>query len=327
MRPLWNCRELRLPGNILVVEETDGPDRVFVLENEASIAELSPDGKVSGIHPVPVEAGEPIRFLRQTESEDGAGWFVASAGGGPRLHLLDGGLKPVLEYPPRADEFTHAGIADIQFGDLDGDGTPEMCVGYWGDVGVQNVSLEGKRIWRNRTVAQVLRVAVLGLDAQGRRGVLCTNQVGSLVRIGADGKRLAETAVPGRPINWIVSDDLDGDGKMELCGLSPTDAGSHVALGLNLQGDTLWTHPLPPGMHAHAIEPIVAGRLLAGQPGQWLLPGADGSIHVVSASGQLVDQFNYGAALTGLATAEWDGRHVLLVATAEGVDAWQVELP
>jgi hypothetical protein len=100
-----------------------------------------------------------------------------------------------------------------------------------------------------------------------------------------------------------------------------------VALGLNLHGDALWTHPLPPGMHEHAIEPVVAGRLLPGPTGQWLLAGADGSVHVISSSGDVIDRFNYGAALTGLATAKLDDRHVLLVATGEGVDAWQVEQP
>jgi hypothetical protein len=59
--------------------------------------------------------------------------------------------------------------------------------------------------------------------------------------------------------------------------------------------------------------------------GQWLLPGADGSIHILSADGRLFDKFNYGAALQGLATVEINGQPVLVVASANGLEAWRVE--
>jgi hypothetical protein len=60
-------------------------------------------------------------------------------------------------------------------------------------------------------------------------------------------------------------------------------------------------------------------------PGQWILPGPDGSIHFIAADGKPLDKFNYGAALQGLATVEIDGRPVLVVASANGVEAWKVE--
>jgi thiol-disulfide isomerase/thioredoxin/outer membrane lipoprotein-sorting protein len=327
LRKLWSSTGLRLPGNILVVQEPDKADRILVLDNEASIAQLGTGGSVTASHPLPVEAGEPIRFLRTGAANDGTRWFAASTSGAPRLHLLNDAFEPLLEFPPQADVFTHPGIADVQIGDLDNDGTPELCVGYWGDVGVQGVSVEGERIWRNRTLANVPSLALLGLDSSGQRNVLCTNQTGSLVLIDAEGNRVTEIQVPSQPVIWIVSADLDGDDQVELCALSPTQEGSHVALGLNLQGEVLWEYPLPAGMHEHAIEPVQPARLLSGQPGQWLLAGPDGSIHILSPTGEPMDRFNYGAALTGLATAALDGKPVLLVATTESVDAWEVEGP
>ena len=67
-----------------------------------------------------------------------------------------------------------------------------------------------------------------------------------------------------------------------------------------------------------------SGRLLPGPARQWLLPGSDGSIHVLAADGTPIDRFNYGEQVTGLATVEIDGKPVLLISSANGVEryAW-----
>ncbi len=96
-------------------------------------------------------------------------------------------------------------------------------------------------------------------------------------------------------------------------------------VGFSLQGRVLWTYnKLPEGVPP-PIEPIIAGRVTREDPGQWLLPGPDGSIHILSVEGKLVDKFNYGAALQGLATVDIDGRPALVVATAKGLEAWAVQ--
>jgi len=322
---LWSCRQLQGPGNILVVEAADGPPRLLVLDGGNSIAEVGPDGSVMATHDLPVQQSGPVTFLRTAVDADGRRFYVGAANGGQQLHLLGEDFKPVLAFPESAPENPHAGIADLQFGDLDGDGTPEICVGYWGVVGVQGVSLEGRRIWFNRTLSTVLRLAILGPDADDHRRLLCTNDLGTLIILDARGERQGEITVPDRPIHWIVAADLDGDDQPELCGLSPSEEGSFTAVGLNLQGEVLWSYPLPRGVHRHPIDAVLAGRLLADGPGQWLVGAADGSIHVIAADGKLVDRFNYGAPLTGLATTQLDGRPVLLVSTPEALDAWQVE--
>ena len=322
---LWSCKQLQAPGNILAVDGGDGPPRLLVLEAGSSIVEIAPDGAVAATHELPVQQSAPVTFLRTTLAADGRRYYVGSANGGQQLHLLDEDLKPLLAFPESALENPHAGIADVEFADLDGDGTPEMCVGYWGVVGVQGVSLEGQRIWFNRTLSTVLRLAVLGLDVEGRRRLLCTNEPGTLVILDWQGQRQGEIAVPDRAIHWIEADDLDGDGQPELCGLSPGEEETFAAVGLNLEGEVLWSYPLPRGIHNYPIDAVLAGQLLAEGPRQWLIGAGDGSIHVIAADGKLVDRFNYGAPLTGLGTAKLDGRPVLLVSTPQSINAWQVE--
>ena len=110
-----------------------------------------------------------------------------------------------------------------------------------------------------------------------------------------------------------------------LPGGAPQKIGDTVAVGVNLKGDRLWSYALPQGFLSQPIEPIIAGKLTSGPAGQWLLPGADGSIHILDADGKLLDSFNCGAALCGLATVEIDGKPALVVATPGGVEAWRVE--
>jgi hypothetical protein len=127
--------------------------------------------------------------------------------------------------------------------------------------------------------------------------------------------------------HWIAAADLDGAAPAELCGLSARELGVSEVVGVNLKGELLWTYPLPKGVHERPIEQIVPGKLRTSGPGQWLIPAADGSIHVIAADGKPIDQFNYGAVLHGVAAAVWNGQPVLLIASANGVEAFQVNWP
>ena len=60
-----------------------------------------------------------------------------------RFHLFDENLKHLLSYPADALENRHAGLSDVELGDLDGDGMLKVYVGFGGTVGVKCVSLAG----------------------------------------------------------------------------------------------------------------------------------------------------------------------------------------
>lgn len=101
--------------------------------------------------------------------------------------------------------------------------------------------------------------------------------------------------------------------------------GENLGVGFSLQGEELWKYPLPEGTAPQPVEPIISGRITRQGPGQWLLPGPDGSIHVLSADGRLFDKFNYGAVLQGLATVEINGQPALVVASDKGLEALRAE--
>jgi thiol-disulfide isomerase/thioredoxin len=327
LTPLWKCADLKSPGNILVVAQSDGTQRLLVVEEWRSVAEVGLDGRVIATHPLDIDTQkkECVTNLRTAVDRNGKRYYAGLASAQQRFHLFDANWKKVFSFPEDALENRHDGIADVQFGDLDGDGTPELYVGYWGVVGVQAVSLEGKRLYSNRNIAFVVRVAVGEPDAQGRRSLFCVNNNGSLVVLDDKLQKQSEVIVPDRPIGQIVSADLSGNGRLQWCGLSSPQIGDNVAIGLNLRGQELWNYTLPTGVQQQAIEPIIAGRITADLPGQWLLPGTDGSIHIVGIDGKLLDRFNSGVVLQGLATVEIDGKPALIVASSQGLEAFRVE--
>jgi hypothetical protein len=94
-------------------------------------------------------------------------------------------------------------------------------------------------------------------------------------------------------------------------------------VGLDAAGRELWHYALPAGVHRKPIEAIAYGPALAGRPECWLLAGPDGTVHVVSPEGDPIERFALGRELTGLAAAQVGGLPTILVATQEGLGAWQ----
>ncbi len=332
LRSLWKADGLKSPGNLLVVPQANGDSRLFAIDQWRSVVEIAADGKVAARHELQIGEQEVVTFLRTATNASGKRYFAVSGVTQQRVHLFDENWKLLFHYPEGADNPSqrHAGISDAQLGDLDGDGNPELVVGYFGDVGVHAVSLEGKRLWTYRTsIAEVVRVALLAPDEKGRRSILCDANnaayFGTLMAIDSEGKTATPIEVPGRQFVWVAAEDLDGDQKPELCALHIVDLSTRIAVGVRPGGGELWNYELPKGAFERSPEQVVAARLSAEGPGQWLLPGPDGSIHVLAADGKPLDQFAYGASLSGLATARFGGKQVLVVSTVGGLEALEIE--
>ncbi len=329
-KQVWSSTAPRQPGNILVVPSDSDSDRVFVVEGLPRVAELSADGKVIAQHrlELPDRDDSAVSFLRTAADAGGRRYFLGSKAGVQQVHLFDAQWKRLLSFPEAAD---HPGISDALLADLDGDGELEMAVGYVEAVGVHGVTLKGERLWRNPAAGTVLRLDVTGPDRRGRRQLLVAN--GSILPIDANGDDWSEIALDDIFSRLIFTADLNGDGAAEWCAiamewLAPGKLGSTWAVGFSPRGQERWRHALPDGEHRHrAFEMVTAGDLLGVGIGQWVLAAADGSIHILSSDGGLVDRFNYGAAPSGMAVANLDGRPTLLISTDKAVEAWQFELP
>ena len=86
----------------------------------------------------------------------------------------------------------------------------------------------------------------------------------------------------------------------------------------------MWDHMLPQGMFERPVEQVLTGRLFSDGPGLWILLGTDGSVRFLDSTGKLLDQFNQGASLAGLAIMPIDGEPTLIVATKESLEAYRM---
>jgi thiol-disulfide isomerase/thioredoxin len=325
LKSLWKCTELPEPGNILVVPRGDGSPRILVLDNWRAVVELGPDGKLQSRHELDIPKQEAVSMLSSAVDGSGHRYFAGWTTGQQQVHLFDENFKTVLDFPADALENKHPGISHALLADLTGEGKLLLYVGYWGTVGVQAVAFDGKRVWSNRSLENVFYLALSPANAQRQRQLLCLDTRGMAVVIDAKGQRKEEILMGLRPVQTLVGPNRLGEGSWEYCGVSQKELGSYVAVGLDLSGKELWTYELPKGHPQMPITFVVSGSVLPAGPPQWLLPAADGSIHILSEDGKLFDRFNYGSALSGLATTLLDGRPVLLIASPQGVEALRAE--
>jgi thiol-disulfide isomerase/thioredoxin len=317
---LWTAENVKEPGNLITVDGGENSSRMFVIDGWRTVVEVDAAGKTVARHELPIPVDEAVGTLRTGVDNQSQRSFAAFAVGLKKVFLFDDQWKLSLGYP----EGDHAGLSDVQLADLDGSGQLNMLIGYFGTVGVQYVAADGKRLWSNRSLENVYRIAVINGESDQRKAV-CTHAGGSLVTFDAQGKSVGEWRIPNRLLHTIVSANVAPGKPMTLCGLSATDVGLTTAIGVDLEGKETWNYPLPDGVHSRPIETVVAGRLNAGEL-SWLFPGVDGSVHILDAGGKLIDKFNTGETLTGLAAGIIEGQPALLISTVNGLTGYRVEM-
>jgi thiol-disulfide isomerase/thioredoxin len=319
---LWTAEDVKMAGNIVVADKSDSDRALLVIDNWNSVVEVSLDGKVAARHELSLPPDSVVSTLRTAVDGSGKRYYAAFLTAQQQLHVFDQQWKPVLSFPPASDP-KHEGIGDVQFSDLDGDGALELAVGYWGDLGLQYIAMDGRRLWTDRKLQYVLRMAEIEGEDAARR-LLAIHSRGALAVFRNGGNNDEEIAVTGRPLQTVYAADLTGDSTAELCGLSFRSLGANSLVGFNRKGEELWNYDLPTGVHEKPIESITSARLF-GEKGQWLVAGADGSVHILADNGKLIDKFHYGHALAGLAGTQADGKAMLLIASDNGLEAWTLE--
>lgn len=322
---LWHCEELKAAGNISVVESSDGKQTILVHDGQRSIVELDEQGKITQRHELDLPEGAVVSYLRNTVDGQGHRFYVVGQSMGRQIHLFDAGWKRLLSYPDA--EQPHPGIRDVQIVDLDGDkeGTPELYVGFGGLVGIQRVSLSGKREWSNRDVPTVLSLALSTKDNSGRQTLLAVGDLGRITSLDNLGKAEQPMVVKNRTIIQLVATNIEGPQSEPYCAVALAEEGKLLAIGLSENKEEMWAFELPQGGHDSPIEFIASSQLFENSPMQWLIAGSDGSIQITGQSDDDSDYYRYGQSLKGMATTHLGTDRVLLVSTAKGVTAWKVE--
>jgi hypothetical protein len=99
--------------------------------------------------------------------------------------------------------------------------------------------------------------------------------------------------------------------------------GQYALVEFTDTGDVMSSYELPPGEYSGPIPPILTiGR--SAYDTYRVVAAPDGSIHFVDLDGKLVDRFDYGKAISGLAAVPSGKGTILLVSAGNRLTAWRI---
>jgi outer membrane lipoprotein-sorting protein len=325
---VWRADGVALPGNVVCLDESQGESepRIVALDGWRTVVELDAAGKERGRHELELPADVSVGFLRTAPGVAGRRWWLAGRRGGPQVFVFDDAWRLHATFPQPGGTAA-AGIADAELIDLDGDGTPELAVGFLGTEGVQAASLAGERLWSDRSTPAVVDI-VAGASHSGGTGrdVLAVTGDGRIVRAAAESSS-DDTAAPTElPLVAVASGPVADGGAWALVGIAAPRPGSQAAIGIDPATlSRSWQLPLGDGVHRDGpIDPVAWADLLGTPRRQWLIAAPDGSVTVAWADGRVVDRYQHGKPLVGIGGYRSGGRGHVVLATREGLEAFTV---
>jgi outer membrane lipoprotein-sorting protein/peroxiredoxin len=318
-----DAEKIKQPGNVFVVPGAEPTaTRLLVLDGWNAVVEVDLSGAIVARHELNLPPKTAVTTIRSAVDRAGDRYYVLFHPYNERgqLYLYDKDWKQLLAYP-RADDLGEDRISDVQLGDMTGDGTLKLIVGYSGTTGVQMVSLTGDRLWRNREQIRMSLRMALGEPRDGTpRLVFCPNEQGTVIPLNAQGEAQPPWQMAGQKILGLFT-----GGEGTLAGLLPTSETRMNVVGLGEAGRLLWSYELPIGLHGFPIEYVQSVRLTDKPTQSWLLAGADGSVHLLDERGRLVDRYNTGNALQGIAATANAGKPLIVTVSKSGVQAQTLE--
>ena len=341
----WRAENVAMPGNVACFDD-GGATRIIALDGWRTVVVLDADGHELARHELDLPADAAVGFLRTAVDANGKRWWLGGNRGSQQVFVFDDTWKLHASYPGWESP-SHAGIRTAQLVDLNDDGTPEIVVGYFGTVGVQAASLDGHRLWRERSFDTVLDVVPDAPRPQGSRGLVCVNGHGRLVPVTMEGRGAEARPVEGagqgagqeagegrsQP-DWTASPavaslfagPLAPNGAWAFLGLASPGMGKNMAVGLGPLPEQFWELDLPDGVHRDGpIEPVSWADLLGTPRRQWLIAAPDGSVTVAWADGRVVDRYRHGAPLVGIGGYRNGDGGFIVIATRDSLEGYRVD--
>jgi outer membrane lipoprotein-sorting protein/peroxiredoxin len=321
----WRTADVALPGNLVCLDVAHGggdDPRIFVLDGWREVVEIDAAGAIVGRHELAIPAGEAVRFLRTAVDGTGRRWWLGGARGGRHVFVFDADWKLHATYPPPKSD-PHDGISTAQF--LDTEGTLEIFIGFGGSGGVEGATLDGRRLWQERSAGAVLDLAG-GPFGDEDRGLLCVTGDGRILPLSPAGRAGTSFAAGAWRLRSLATGPVAPDGHWAAIGVAGTGVGHNVALGIEDHGQVAWELPLADGVQREAtLEPIAWADLLGTPRRQWLIAAPDGAVTVAWADGRVVDTYRHGAALAGLGGYRHGGDGFIVIATRTTLEAFRME--
>lgn len=353
----WTLNQLPAPGPIVAASASaaSGNAQFFVLSAGRTLVQVSASGKEIARRELPIPDGTVASIVsRWAEANTAERWAIA----GPTLPevlILDAQFQVVGRVARAKSNNAPGAAVEVAWTDIEGDGRPELLVldapagGAAGKLSLFDASGErlradpGGRLDKSPTGSPLefsARWLATASPVAPMSAAYASNNAGPqpwIAWFGDDQTRPTRIGVDGRlspPIDigswrlqraFVASFPPESASKAAAIAVSDTSRPALVAFNVQLKEN--WNYPLPAAAGELPSEPIRSALLFVEREPFWVLAGADGTVHLISADGSFSDYFSVGEPITGLTTVRYDGNALVVVATAREVTAWSFERP
>jgi peroxiredoxin len=246
----------------------------------------------------------PASSLECFGGRDGSQRLLSYANWGNAVFVADGRGQALWSYR------SGTGVNGAHWGDLDGDGRPEMIAGMNGNGGLHGVGSDGRRLWSVTEIGNVWSQAVVSTGPNSAL-VVASEAGGSVHLYDGEGNPLGVH----RPHNDYYS-SLDAAVIDDQGGVQVVAAGRQRVVAFDAQGKLAWQATLK-GSAGSWRGPVFAHGDLSGDAfPEWVFADSPRSLVVVSVRGERLARAPLGAKATAFAVlpaASGKGQLVTLV--------------
>ncbi len=215
---------------------------------------------------------------------------------------------------------TPGDVKSFVVSDLDGDGRPQVVINSISSSYTQNTVKEyvyvvkdnGLLDWNfNKECGLSNSVAAADLDASGTANVILGSKSKKVCALQDDTKVKSPvlwTYMASEPVEHIMAQDIDGDGKQDVLGYAGKYKSGELFL-LDSQGKEKWTVDITGGMYT-GINPynaIKTGMLSKVGPPSILIGTYESGLRAYSGAGSLLWEFKTGNLISAVAAIDIDG--------------------
>ena len=318
----WRSDDLVAPGNIIVVG-SGSQKRILANDGYRTIVELDSNGNVLARHALELPEGIAISWIRVATAIEGKKVFAAGSMMQPQFFVFDENWRNLFAYPEVAKKGSE--IADVQFIKSNSNRPANLLVGFAKKNEIHRVSLTGKLIQTIDTHGNPVSMAAT--DSNNETILRATNKLAQIVEFDPTFQS-NETELTASHL--FSSQTLSIGNRPSILAVGNHDDSAMEVEIRDGEFQIVGSMELNPGSFREQVQfATYCETQGARQNGIWAVARPDSTIYLISAGGKLLDRFQYGKAIRGIALAEFEGQTSpqLIISTADGIAASHLRLP
>ncbi len=311
---IWENTDLKQPGNVLTLPNSS---QVLVVDGWRTVARVSDDGRLLQQTTLEFDPQQSIARLRTDLSGKQSVLYSVM---GRSAVVVDENLNRLFEFQSNAVNNSHR-ISDTLLADLDTDRTDELLVLTPGDQSALAVSFSGAPKTSALPKSQSWRSAAIIPQGDFWQLVVIDENGRALI---FDPRERTTTSLES-PLNTVTGVFSARASHLQPFCLIGTDIQGRwaVATFTNRLQQQSMTPIGNQGFDAQVQSVAYADRP-ADRYGLWMIGASDGSICLVAVDGTLIDQWNYGRPIHGIALLPQLDHFLAVISTENQLEGWKV---